>query len=82
MNKVRILFFATLRERVGARSLELEIPGDATIRNLKDKLAGDYPNLTESMKAVLVSINREYSFDDASIPPGAEIAMFPPVSGG
>ena len=30
----------------------------------------------------LITINREYAFDEAVIPPGAELAMFPPVSGG
>jgi molybdopterin converting factor small subunit len=34
------------------------------------------------MKSVLITINREYAFDDAVVPAGAEIAMFPPVSGG
>jgi len=82
MNKIKILFFATLRARAGTRALELEISGDTTIRDLKNKLAGDYPNLTESMKAVLVTINREYAFDEAVIPESAEIALFPPVSGG
>jgi molybdopterin converting factor small subunit len=34
------------------------------------------------MKSVLITINREYAFDDAVIPIDAEMAMFPPVSGG
>jgi molybdopterin converting factor subunit 1 len=82
MNKITLLFFATLRERAGTRSMDLEIPAGMTIRDLKDRLAGQHPNLSESMKAVLVTIDREYAFDEAVIPPGAEIAMFPPVSGG
>lgn len=82
MNKIKVLFFATLRDRAGTRSLEVNVSSDTTIRDLKDKLAADYPNLTESMKAVLITINREYAFDEAVIPPNAEIALFPPVSGG
>ena len=82
MNQISLLFFATLRDRAGTRSMELELPADTTVRALKEKLAADHPNLTESMKAVLVTINREYAFDEAVIPAGAEIAMFPPVSGG
>jgi molybdopterin converting factor small subunit len=34
------------------------------------------------MKSVLITIDREYAFDEAVIPPNAEMAMFPPVSGG
>jgi len=82
MNHVKLLFFATIRERAGTKSLELDIPEDLTIQGLKDKLASDIPNLKESMKSVLITINREYAFDEATVPPNAEIGMFPPVSGG
>jgi molybdopterin converting factor small subunit len=53
-----------------------------TIIGLKHKLSTDYPGLKDSMKSVLVTINREYAFDEAVIPSEAEIALFPPVSGG
>ncbi len=82
MNKIKILFFATLRERAGVKSVELEIPDQMTVRALKDTLANEYPNLKEVMKTVLVSIDREFALDEAVIPENAEIAMFPPVSGG
>ena len=82
MNRVKLLFFATLRERAGTRSMELDIPTDLTIQGLKDKISNEYPNLKESMKSVLITINREYAFDEAVVPLNAEIGMFPPVSGG
>ena len=82
MNHVKLLFFATLRDRAGVKSMELDVPVDLTIQGLKDKLSEDYPNLKESMKSVLVTINREYAFDEAIIPQSAEVGMFPPVSGG
>jgi len=82
MNRVKLLFFATLRDRAGARSMELDIPADLTVQGLKDKISKEYPNLKESMSSVLITINREYAFDDAVIPQNAELAMFPPVSGG
>ena len=82
MNHVKLLFFATIRERAGTKSLELDIPIDMTIQGLKDKLAGDFPKLKDSMKSVLITINREYAFDEAVVPADAEIGMFPPVSGG
>jgi len=82
MNHVKLLFFATLRERAGTKSMELDISDDLTIQGLKAKLSMDYPNLKESMKSVLITINREYAFDEAIISQNAEIGMFPPVSGG
>jgi molybdopterin converting factor subunit 1 len=82
MNHVKLLFFATLRDRAGTKSMELDVPVDLTVEGLKDKISKEYPNLKESMKSVLITINREYAFDEAVIPPNAELAMFPPVSGG
>lgn len=82
MNRVKLLFFATLRDRAGTRSMELDVPADLTIQGLKDKISNEFPNLKESMSSVLITINREYAFDDAVIPQNAELAMFPPVSGG
>jgi len=82
MNRIKLLFFATIRERAGAKSMELDIPADLTVQGLKEKLGNDFPNLKESMKSVLITINREYAFDEAVIPQDAEMAMFPPVSGG
>lgn len=82
MNRVKLLFFATLRDRAGTKSMELDVPADLTVQGLKDKLSNEFPNLKESMSSVLITINREYAFDDAVIPPNAELAMFPPVSGG
>jgi molybdopterin converting factor subunit 1 len=82
MNHIKLLFFATIRDRAGTKSLELDIPVDLTIQGLKDKLSSDYPNLKDSMKSVLITINREYAFDEAVVPSNAEVALFPPVSGG
>jgi len=82
MNHVKLLFFATLRERAGVKFMDIDIPADLTIQGLKHKLSTEFPNLKESMKSVLITINREYAFDEAVIPQNAEVAMFPPVSGG
>lgn len=82
MNRIKLLFFATLRDRAGMRSMDLDIPSDLTVQGLKEKLSEEYPNLKESMSSVLITINREYAFDEAVIPQNAELAMFPPVSGG
>jgi molybdopterin synthase catalytic subunit len=82
MNKIKILFFAAIRDKAGTKSMDLYIPNEMTVHGLKEKLGTEYPNLKDSLKSVLVSVNQEYSFDDAVIPSNAEVALFPPVSGG
>ena len=82
MNHVKLLFFATLRERMGIKTLDLDVPADLTIQGLKDRLSAEYPKVNASLKSVVVSINREFVPDESVIPQNAEIGMFPPVSGG
>ncbi len=82
MNHIKLLFFATIRDKAGVKSLELDVPADMTVKNLKDRLSSEFPSLKDSMSSVLIAVNHEYAFDDALLPQDAEIALFPPVSGG
>lgn len=82
MRTVKILFFATLRDRAGTRSVEVEIPSGAHVRDLKQILIDRFPTLLPGLNSALVAVNREFSTDEDTIPPEAEIAFFPPVSGG
>ncbi len=80
--RIKLLFFATLRDRAGTKSMEMDVPSGITVSELKEKISNDYPDLKQAMETVLISINREYAFDEAAVPENAEVAMFPPVSGG
>ncbi|MCS6993192.1 MAG: molybdopterin converting factor subunit 1 [Anaerolineales bacterium] len=83
MNPVKVLFFATLRHQAGVRSTEIEIPEGITVRQLKERLVERFPGLDwQVMDHCLASVNQEYCADEDIIPPGAEVAFFPPVSGG
>jgi molybdopterin converting factor subunit 1 len=82
MMNVTLLFFATLRDRAGARSMELDLPEGSTVQDLKAQLVREIPGFEQAMQSVLVSINREYASDEDLVPEGAEVALFPPVSGG
>jgi len=82
MNKVKILFFATLKEKAGTAQAELELPDGTSIAALKKHLFERFPNLPNNPSSILVAVNKEYAFDKEEIPDGAEIALFPPVSGG
>jgi molybdopterin converting factor subunit 1 len=82
MNRIKVLFFATLRDRAGTKNVELEIPTETTVQALKDLVVDAYPGLKETMDTVVISVNREFAFDESIVPENAEVAMFPPVSGG
>ena len=80
--RIKILFFATLRDRAGTRETELEIEDGTTVLDLKTVLTEKYPSAGPTLDTALVSVNKEFAFDSDVIPAGAEIAVFPPVSGG
>lgn len=82
MYYVKILLFATLRDYVGARSVDLELPAGMTIAGLEELLVARYPRLEKVRGSMMAAIDRVYAADEQVIPDGAEIAFFPPVSGG
>ena len=82
MNKINILFFATLKDRAGSSQISLEVEPGIQVSDLKSILGDRFPNLVPALDSVLVSVNKEFAFDEDEIPPDAEVALFPPVSGG
>lgn len=82
MITVTVLFFATLRERAAVPQASLQLPAGSDVAAFKQALFAAYPQLAPHANAILVAINKEYAFDADPIPEGAEIALFPPVSGG
>jgi molybdopterin converting factor subunit 1 len=82
MSSCKVLFFATLKDRAGVRQSILELPDRITVRELKVILQERFPTISPILPNALIAVNREYALDDTPIPPEAEIALFPPVSGG
>ena len=81
--RITVLFFATLRDVVGARSLALELTESAaTIAELRRELSVRYPAAADNLAVALAAIDEEFAFDHDSFADGAEVAFFPPVSGG
>ncbi|MGB7876024.1 MAG: MoaD/ThiS family protein, partial [Anaerolineales bacterium] len=68
MNRIKVLFFATLRDRAGTKSFELDIPENTTVQKLKDLVVEAYPGLKETMDTVVISVNREFAFDESILP--------------
>lgn len=82
MNTITLLFFATFRERAGTKKSQLQIPTGATVAELKIAVRDKFPEMPIDDGSILVSLNQEYAFDNEIVPENAEVAMFPPVSGG
>ncbi len=82
MNEIKILFFATLKDKAGVRETSLVLQESATIAELKQKISLRFPAMAPLLASALASINREFAFEDDPIPADAEVAFFPPVSGG
>jgi molybdopterin synthase catalytic subunit len=80
--QVRVLYFASLRDRAGVREEALTIPAASTVADLKKALSERHIDLAPALDSALVSVNREYAFSGESLSDGDEIAIFPPVSGG
>lgn len=80
--KVRVLLFALARELAGRGEVELELPESATVADARDALARAHPALADLAGRSMFAVNQEYRADADEIPPDAEVACIPPVSGG
>jgi molybdopterin converting factor subunit 1 len=82
MNRITIKLFATLRERAGASELSREFPEGATVAQMWQRLAEEFPGLKGHRDSVGFAVNQEYVQADYRPRPGDEVAFIPPVSGG
>jgi molybdopterin converting factor subunit 1 len=80
--QVRLLFFATLKDIVGAKEMRMELPVGATVADVLARLESSYPRVKDYRPVVLTAVNEEYVDQNAYIHEGDELAIFPPVSGG
>ena len=80
--KVRVQFYAQLRELVGIRELELDLPQGATVRELLEKIYTQKPALRAHDNSILIGAGLEFVDRNYKLNPGAEIAIMPPVQGG
>ena len=82
--KVHLRYFASIREAIGAGSETLDT-GATTLAALRDELiarGGAHAEALARGRAVRVSLNHTMSDESATLSDGAEVAFFPPVTGG
>ena len=80
--RVRVRFFAALREAVGREELELDLPQESTPEDVWTRLSSSHPELAAHRKSLAAAVNRRYSTFAAPLAEGDEIVFIPPVSGG
>ncbi|WP_437228361.1 molybdopterin converting factor subunit 1 [Planctomicrobium sp. SH661] len=80
--QVQVKLFARVKDLVGEPVVELSIPDNGCVRELRAKLAEDFPAIKPLLSQLFIAVNEDYATDESLIPPGATVACFPPVSGG
>ena len=82
--KIKVLYFASLREARAADSDSAELPAPATVADLLKTLrAGPLSEIEESLfSSLLVAVNQTVSSAEQVIVEGDEVALFPPMTGG
>ena len=83
--KLKVLFFASLREQLGSGG-EMEVPASVTtVAALREHLraqGGAYEKAFAGKALVRAAINQDMVQPGAAIKAGDEVAFFPPVTGG
>lgn len=80
--KVKIKFFAYLRDLTNCETTEITIDQDATVNELKSIISERFPKLREHVKTVSFAIDNEYVSKAKKLKDGDEVALIPPISGG
>jgi len=80
--KITVLFFAKLKDYVPSPKMDMEVPENSNVQELRNIITKQFPNLVDVLPNVIVSINQQFAFNEDIILDQAEIAFFPPVSGG
>ena len=80
--KVRLLFFAVLRDITGQSETELELAGGTRAGAIWQQLRAQYAKLADYAQPPMIAINESYESPDVELHDGDELAFIPPVAGG
>ena len=79
---LRVLYFASLRDRAGVGEETVEIAPGTDVTALWSLLGERHPPLSAAGVKPLVACDRAYAAWDRVLDGVAEVAFLPPVSGG
>jgi molybdopterin synthase sulfur carrier subunit len=82
---MRLVYFASLRERIGKSAEEVDVP--ETVRTLAELIAwlaarDEAYAATFSQTIVRAAIDKRHAKPEASVIGAQEVAFFPPMTGG
>lgn len=80
--KIIVQLFASLRDAVGARQVEMEVPETVTPLQIAERLALQYPKLAPHLPSISFAVDGEFVPADVPLQQVKELALLPPVSGG
>ena len=80
--KVRVQFYAQLRDLAGAAELDVDLAEKSTIGELLAEIYRQKPALRAQDKSTVAGVGVEFVERNYVIKPGDEIAIMPPVQGG
>jgi molybdopterin converting factor small subunit len=80
--KVRVQFYAQLRDLADMSQLDVDLAQRSTIRELLEKVYEQKPALRAHDKSILVGAGVEFVDRNYLIKEGEEISIMPPVQGG
>jgi molybdopterin synthase sulfur carrier subunit len=81
---VAVRYFASLREALGSGE-SLDLPAGATVAQARDALiarGGVHAQALARGRALRCALNQRMADETEPVPEGAELAFFPPVTGG
>jgi molybdopterin converting factor subunit 1 len=78
---VTVLLFASYADALGASSLSVELPANATVADVLADLR-TRPGAERLPPAPLVAVNQRYAGVTSVVRHGDEVAVIPPVAGG
>ncbi|MGE5277892.1 MAG: molybdopterin converting factor subunit 1 [Acidobacteriota bacterium] len=80
--EVRVLYFASFRERVGRDEERRRLPDGARVRELWETLVREVPQFAAFRSMPPAAVNQEYAGGGTVLREGDEVAFLPPVAGG
>ncbi|HIH89239.1 TPA: molybdopterin converting factor subunit 1 [Candidatus Bathyarchaeota archaeon] len=80
--RLRVRYFASIREFTGLSEESVEVPEGSTAEALRRKVQGIHASLKGQEGNILVAVNGSFAEPKRILKQGDEVALFPPVSGG
>ncbi len=82
MIRIKVKLLALARDLAGTNETVLVLEQDATISNVFDSLAQQYPKFSQWKHHLRFAVNYEYVENNHTLHDNDEVAVIPPVSGG